>query len=134
MPRWQHISYSVVVIELIEKVHPGGGEFWASQIFVWIYRTFNLSLILIIFIHDIFSSQIYNFFIFDFYLKTDFLNINPPFISELKANQTPKKCIHVCLIQRVSRKNVYVYKIAIKCIILGLICLSLLWLLNLYIH
>ena len=26
MPRWQHISYSVVVIELMEKVHPGGGD------------------------------------------------------------------------------------------------------------
>ena len=25
MPRWQHISYSVVVIELTEKVQPEGG-------------------------------------------------------------------------------------------------------------
>ena len=35
MPRWQHISYSVVVIELTEKVHPGGwGGFLASDIIV----------------------------------------------------------------------------------------------------
>ena len=26
MQRWQHISYSVVVIEVTEKVQPGGGE------------------------------------------------------------------------------------------------------------
>ena len=26
MPVWQHISYSVVVIYLMEKVHPGGGD------------------------------------------------------------------------------------------------------------
>ena len=26
MPRWQHISYSVVVIELMEKYTPGGGD------------------------------------------------------------------------------------------------------------
>ena len=24
MPRWQHISYSAVVTDLMEKVHPGG--------------------------------------------------------------------------------------------------------------
>ena len=28
MPRWQHFSYSVVVTEVMEKVHPGGLDSW----------------------------------------------------------------------------------------------------------
>ena len=34
MPEWQHISYSVVVIELMEKVHAGwgGGDSWLQTL------------------------------------------------------------------------------------------------------
>ena len=39
MPRLQQISHSEVVIEFMEKVHPGG-EFLASDIIVWIYLKF----------------------------------------------------------------------------------------------
>ena len=31
MPRWQHISYSVVVIDLTEKVQPGGDS-WLQKL------------------------------------------------------------------------------------------------------
>ena len=32
MPSWQHISYSVVVIGLTEKVQPGGGDSWLQKL------------------------------------------------------------------------------------------------------
>ena len=50
MPRWQQISYSVVVIEIMEKVHPGGGGFLASQIFVGIYQNLESCFYKIIFL------------------------------------------------------------------------------------
>ena len=44
MPRWQHISYIVVVIELMEKVHPGGDS-WLQTLLCEFTKLFVLEVI-----------------------------------------------------------------------------------------
>ena len=51
MPRWQHISYSVVVIELMEKVHPGGGTLGFTNICV------NIPIYLTYTVHELISVK-----------------------------------------------------------------------------
>ena len=45
MPRWRHISYSVVVTDLMVKVHPGGGDSWLQTLLCEFTKLFVLEVI-----------------------------------------------------------------------------------------
>ena len=63
MPKWQHISYSVVVIDLMEKVHPGGGDSWLHRFLCEYTEILYLKLLILRFFfmtsNPVFNISIY---------------------------------------------------------------------------